>query len=430
MALWILAPDSTKTCCTCADLPTVCSNCTPVVCSCALLMPLFGGVPPYTTYANAATDLAATISQCYYYSAVTPPSTNTFILTSTTLTYNSSLLGSIGGGLGSQLIVDVNLKAGNAAFAYNLHNGLPNPSPSDGLIISIQVDIFTCVGTFLDSIGASSNAHGVTDLIGTLNYTVPADGEYILSIVVSFAEGGGHINGDCTSSIVITPMTSISVNPPLALWDDSGNIRKLDACSRFLLPVFTEITNIWFADLASAQGYITSNTSNCVGCVYYPITGFLSFIATDGGSSLTLVGTTNNFDVPLTNMAGSVNALGGQTLSMAYSIDWTETGTARHIFIEFDVRDHDGHVIYSGSNNFFIGIGSGTQTGTIVSSALPYNGKYIVSVTPSIAQPPFLAGLVSSSVTAVITSSGTMSVNPIQALYDTGNSCPTRYNCV
>lgn len=211
-------------------------------------------------------------------------------------------------------------------------------------------------------------------------------------------------NIDVTFTIApsVNPMT---VNPVIALWDDSGTTRKLWACPKLLLPPLTESTGTWYASCADAATAITDQVSNCMGYIGNP--GDWTFSATDGGTSLTLdggaaVGTPSGFDV-----WGGINGVAAATISISLSA--TVGGGAGSAFFTLNLYDDTGTLI-------------ATSATSSLSHALPYTGRYTVEAACSIG-PPNWIDTASASIT------GIASVNPIQARYDLGLTCAGTLDC-
>lgn len=173
-----------------------------------------------------------------------------------------------------------------------------------------------------------------------------------------------------------------------------------------LLPPMTESTGEWYANCSAANTDLAGTlVSNCVGFIE-SLSGTQSFTATDGGTSLAFA-FADSSGLPPASPAiwGGFNAVGGQTVSVAY---------VNYIGGDVDIYDDTGMLVE-------------THTGTTTPftfSALPYTGRYTIRLVLSndVDGPHTTA-------TATVTSSGTMSVNPIQALYDIGLTCPARLNC-
>lgn len=169
---------------------------------------------------------------------------------------------------------------------------------------------------------------------------------------------------------------------------------------KMLLPFLTESSGTWYADCASASSVLTNPlaVSNCIGyCGGGP--GQTSFTATDSGTSIT-------FDVGGVSGAAtsaSLNLQSGKTITVTCS-----PGAA---VLLVNIYDNTGTLVEY----------SGVATTPWTSAALPYTGRYIISVN--------VAGLGPVSTSSTVTTTGTYSVNQIQALYDTGGASPSCLNC-
>jgi hypothetical protein len=271
----------------------------------------------------------------------------------------------------------------------------------------MDIFIYDCEGSFLygDTVfGAGPN---------TLNYTVTTTG--VFTVVMSAAIFGLAAPFNFNGNVVLSSDGAFLANPVIALWDDSGTTRQLEACPKMLLPPLTEDTGDWYADCAEAATAITDMTSNCVG--YCDTIGeYFSFVAS-GGSSLgfTRVATENPSAPPGSSpppntgyMWGGLNAVAGETLTLSGT--GCTDGT-------MDIYDDAGVLVetLSGALN-------------LVSSALPYTGRYTVRVSVSQSPPPTSSDW-PYTFTASVTSSGTMSVNEIAAAWDSGLTCPSYLNC-
>lgn len=370
----------------------------PVPCSCALLIPVNAG--PYGSYAAAAAAIAAGVSDCLGFYEPTGNTGNTFAASfnGTTLHLNGATAVS---GPPADLVIhfyaSVSLKSGAVvSVAYAI--------TTDGSPTQEDVELLDCHGA---SLGISATSPSAS---GTLTVTAPADGEYIIHIG---SQAGGGTNNATTLSATNAITSSLAwwVNPVIAQWDDSGTTRNLWACPKLLLPTMTESTGTWFASCAAAAAVLTDplQVSNCVGYQNSSGSGISSFTATDGGTSLTLHCTfpPGGFSSP--DMWGSVNAVAGKTLTFSFTNDAT-TPDANALIL-----DDKGNIIevIPGS------------TSPKISSPLPYTGRYSV-----IFNCGDLSGLNTLTfVNVVITSSGTMSVNPVQARYDAGLTCSGNLDC-
>jgi len=262
--------------------------------------------------------------------------------------------------------------------------------------------LVVCSGGVYSSVDSQSS----TSTTGTFIFTLSTAALYIVRF-----QGTSKINASYVeSSFDFSFSANMVIAPAVALWDDSGTTRELEACPKMLLPPLTESTGDWYADCATAATVMASSNdvSNCVGYNEQDLTPFPgTFTATDGGTSLAL-----NYASSLNPFLGagpcwgSINAASGQTITITLTGDFTG--------VSADIYDDTGTLVES--------LPSGA--GPLVSSALPYTGRYTIKITLG-------GGFSSVNGGATITSSGTMSVNQIQALYATTPllDCPARLNC-
>ncbi len=214
-----------------------------------------------------------------------------------------------------------------------------------------------------------------------------------------FTFGFGINNSTCT--LTVDSSLDMVVNPIIIAWDDSGTTRSLWACPKLMIPP----TGPWYANSSDAATAISTLTSNCVGYIE-SLTNITTFTATDGGTSLTLavVLTAGATSEPV--MWGGVNAVDGETITI------TATAGAGTPSLSASIYDDTGGLVEA----------SGVVASPWTSSTLPYKGRYTIKVTTT-------STLSTVALAAAITSSGTLSVNPIQALYDVGLDCPARLDC-
>lgn len=364
-----------------------CLPCCPAdACACALEIPPFDTA--YASHAAAASAIAADVSDCFGFIDATggyatftaddsTPDEFDLDATGVTITPSDDLF----------MWASANMESGSTLT-------VTWSTTSDTL--SGYAGLYSCSGTLIEE----SVLLGFPFGSGTYSFApVSADGTYY--VVVGFDSGGSvTTSGDWAYNLASDD--TMTVNPVIALWDDSGTTRQLEACPKMLVPLLTESTGLWYASCADAETDLaTDAVSNCVGICTTTIT---TFTATDGGSSLSFAVTS----APSASMDfwGSVNAESGETLSFA----WTDYPNATA-----NIYDYTGTLVE-------------TLTGSsspLVSAALPYPGRYTVNV--FIFVPPM--GSPQTAGSATVTSSGTMTVNPIQALYDAGLGCPGRLDC-
>lgn len=283
---------------------------------------------------------------------------------------------------------------------------MPDAFVGTSLLISITIPDSTTL-----TLTATGTGNDATMYLYDCFYNGPVDfSSGATSTTLLVATGGTYyvqiING--ATVLTLSANTSMIFNPVIALYDDSGTIRQLEACPKFLLPILTELSGDWYADATEAAAVLADPlaVSNCIG-YYDSTTSADSFTATDGGTSLTFSFTKGGLGTRSFQRAwGSINAEQGETVTVS------PTGS---MYASLRIYDYTGIFIQD----------LDTLSGPGTSNPLPYTGKYIVYAgafsTPF--DPPFF------SASAIITSSGTMSVNPIQALYDYGLDCPARLDC-
>lgn len=270
------------------------------------------------------------------------------------------------------------------------HAGAPDP----GDPFAVGLFIYDCAGTAL------FNDFNLNNTSGTITYTVPAEGEYWVR--VGFF--GGFSTAPWTAGAAVLSATTLTVNPVIALWDDSGTTRQLEACPKMLLPPLTESTGDWYADCASAATVMADplQVGNCLGYATGG-PGMSSFGVVDGGTSVIIsVGGSMGVGTWV-----SVNLEAGKTLTV------TGAATSGVVTITAEIYDYNGTLLESSG----IAVSS-----PWTSSALPYIGRYIIFCVVQ-------STVAGADTTNTLTSSGTISANPIQSLYDVGLTCPARLNC-
>lgn len=356
----------------------------PAGCSCALLIPPFDAA--YSDYSTAATAITDQTSNCIgYYHA---NHLGSFIAGFDGTLFNVSG-NDVGGGLNQVVTIYASfslLASQVVSAAYTVTTGDP--------INSVIFSLLDCAtGADVDTSTDSSSS-------GTLTVTAPADGEYI--IYLSGTSAPGTFGAFALDGIISNSGGAGTwwVNPVIALWDDSGTTRSLWACPKLLLPPLTESTGDWYASCADAAAVLTdaARVSNCIG-YSGGAPGATSFTATDGGTSLTLaVGSASG-----ASTWGGLNLVAGATITVACTPGGAD--------LTVKIYDDTGVLVED----------SGLTTTPFVSAALPYTGRYTINV--------IVSGVGPVSTSATITSSGTLSVNPVQARYDLGLVCAGTLNC-
>lgn len=390
-----------------------CEGPTPGACACALYIPLGStpdgtGNPPYASLSDAETAISDQVADCIAYAFVFDPSDLTSVAASQPAAnqIDCDATRNIPGADNTNNIDIFFMVAAKAGETITANFTLTRTGGTISNDLTARLTLLDCALVTVLAQDTDTTS-GVNTFTGTLSVTVPADGIY--GLVASSSGETSITAGTIHAEFEIAGDDALIPQPVIALWDDSGTTRKLWACPKLLLPPLTESTGDWYADCAAADAVLTDplQVSNCVG-YYGGGSGNLpdTFAATDGGSSLSFSATWGSPTSGFGDCYGGVNAEAGETISFAFT--GGTLGSA-------DIYDDAGALVES--------IASGSSP--ITSAALPYTGRYTFRVRTFvfIMDPPFT----SASITA--TSSGAMSVNPIQALYDVGLTCPARLNC-
>ena len=377
-----------------------CSACCepPADCPCALLIPPFEPWP-YADYATAAAAIADQVSGCLGYFGLGGDGgagnsiSAAFDGTTLSLDQDSAISGGAPAITNAAYASVSMLSGGTLSGAFT--------SSTDGTPVNVSIDLLSCSdGSLVDSDSSSSGS-------GTVTVTAPADGEYVVLVTISSGSTTSYLN----TTWDITCSSAFTVNPVIALWDDSGTTRRLWACPKLLLPPLTEDSGTWYADCAAADAVLTSDqVSNCAGYIE-SLTGITTFTATDNTTDIELVAdlTTEGGTSPI--MWAGFNGEAGETLLVTFG--GTFSGLPPVVSYEAFLYDDTGVLIDSSG---------------VVSSApfewqptLPYTGRYTISF--------FGGGGNCLAVAADITATGTFSVNPIQARYDLGLDCSGNLDC-
>lgn len=441
--VWILAPDPAGTCCDCTARVNVCDSCSTTVCGCKFIMPSFPWVPlPVTPYANLTAAIAirdariaGNFAFALQYSIDMPivsfsasnPS-NTSVIIAGTNSRVQEIVGPpavYGGSVGALFDFSVPV---NTDITIRCDISDPGTLGSNGFVV--QMNGYCGAGDYFNR---NDNFFGSSTLI----FNSVLAGEYTMLL-----NYGGYnslsAGGSVSATFTITLSNAGVINPiVLQYFDSSSNTCILDIPPKLLLPIGTEVTNSWYADLASAQSAITNYSSNCVG-FYAPMA------SSNIGYTYTANGTTSFHSV--LNAIGingppfpeqiifssisnyfSANLLAGAVISMSYSVTIDNLVHDRACIIRLYITDRDGNYATAVTDSFTSTIGSHIYTGSVSTSALLADGKYNMEI---VVQALSIAPVIHQiNVDATITSSSTMSVNTIQALYSTGLICPARLDC-
>lgn len=379
---------------------------TPVACACALLIgkdnPFTVPATPYDSYSDAAAAIAAYVGDCYAFidsfgGAVTVNSVTADVSVANEITVTG----------------DEDTNGVTLWVSISVDTGATLTIPWSGTFATAPIgfsggfaDLYDCSS---GSLVASDTDFFVTS--GTLVLTGFPAGVYYLKVYTNSLAG---LPLNATASFRITSNVSMVANPVIALWDDSGTTRQLEACPKMLIPPLTESTGTWYADATEAASAISGSVSNCVGYIEEAHGGGSGFFtATDGGTDLRLNGNGDGSSTPTLNQWGSINLGSGDVLTVTFTDGMGPFPGS--VSTTFDLYDYTGTLVQT--------IGPGASP--LAFSAAPYEGRYIVH-TSSVASG---VGVTYAACNALFTSSGTLSVNQIQALYDVGLTCPARDDC-
>jgi hypothetical protein len=341
--------------------------------------------PPFSTYAEAVAFLADQSADCYgVYNVVSPgtlPSVFTVSIDSATqVTLEQTIDAPVA------MMISVTVPEACTLTADYIGNGSAD--------FAAAFNIYTC--DTIDTVYTDTAATATGTLGASSSLTA---GTYLLDF--GYSSDASPINVVFT----LTSSADIVVNPVIAQWDDSGTTRWLEACPKLLLPQVTESSGNWYVDATEAATVITDQTNGCKGFIN-SMTNVASFTAS-GTTTLTLAETLTSAAMTCPAVWGSVNIASGETITSTVTVG---AGTAGQTV---DIYDYAGNLVDSSG---------GPTTSPWTSSAVPFPGRYTVTVSMS-------SGSNTTSMSAAISSSGTMSINPPQALYDVGLTCPARDDC-
>ena len=368
-----------------------CCTPAPADCSCALLIPPFGS--PYADYATAETAIADQTDNCIGYCVQDGDTGNvfSFAFDGTTITGSADTASSSSAlALYSDCYFSVSLKSGATVT-------VPWSISTDGDETVVGASIVDCATGYSVAGEIIPPDAGAS---GTLSFVVPADGEYVLLI----SGLGIGILTYVNFAFTVTCDMDYWVNPVIALWDDSGTTRNLWACPKLLLPPLTESTGDWYADATAAATAISTLTNGCKG--YIESTTNVSSFSASGTTSLTLAETLTAGAMSCPTVWGGINAVDAATITSTITVGAGTAGQTVTIY------DDTGTQVET----------SGATTSPWTSAALPYTGRYTVKIAMT-------SSSNTTSMSAAITSSGTMSVNTVQARYDLGLVCAATDDC-
>jgi DUF971 family protein len=255
---------------------------------------------------------------------------------------------------------------------------------------------------------------------GSLSISGIAEGTYDLEVVYIAGSPVTPVLGTMTTSFNVTLPSPATVNPVIALYDDNGTTRQLEACPKMLIPVqLGSQVGFWYPTEVAAQFVIDNSTSGCI--MYFALPGgFDEYVfSASGSSSITFSQKhTQNDEFVNTHLCYStVSCLEGATISLNWSYVTTGTGPLSS-FVRIQVYSVNMETQTISKTV------TATDSGTFTTNALPYTGEYLLQIA-------FKDGhsIGETTLSGTITSSQTMSVKQIQALWDSGLDCPSRLDC-
>lgn len=382
-----------------------CACCGSAPCHCALLLPLAGST--YADYATAAAALAAGAACLAYFpaggtntaSAATP---DTLVVVGNAPAALMEFWASINLKSGSTLSVDwsaLSVTGGTGDYTFT----------------------FRCLscngGTMLEEYIVSAAAAPAPHTLA-----ISTEDEFIVYASVS-RSGATQIG----ATVTFSSDNTLTVNPVLAAWDDSGSTRILEACPQFIVPPSFDVAA--FPNATVAQNFLDSNlVSACIGAVLLgntaspPVTNYL---ATDGGTSFTQYLESTALTQFVAGPVCCLNLIGGSALTAVFSSTRTDTSLPFTLagspgYLLFTIFDRDWQEL--ASDIITPWSGSGTLHLTV-----PYTGKFYLSTVVNFGQSLFTY---TTTMSAVITCGDVFSANSLTALYANGANCPSRLPCV
>jgi hypothetical protein len=403
------------------DCVVCCTPAGPGTCFCEIQFPgPLTGPPIFASLADAQTAIAAgQVGNCIAYIR---PSQGGGSLPSFTFSAvfpgpNDLLLSLAGSSISfSNGVASLNLKAGSQLqliWSINHEGG----SIGAAIIDCNYFGYFGEGGTPAFLTFVNNDAVGTS---GTFTFPdlIPYDGEFVLYFFSSDAES--------SSTWEVIADNTMTVNPPVALYDDSGTTRRLEACPRLLLPQPGEDGPVYYADQAAAQAAMDALAVDCLGFWLSEESTVDSASVTFSSDTLTADFSLSNTDAPaIRPLAVSLNLMGSSTLTCAYDVS-TNGLVGGGGAVGMRVFDDGWNTI-----NIQTALWPNPITGHLISTftfAVPYTGKfYIQLLTLSGNAPPSNPRTVTGSF--VLTSNDTISANPPQLLYSNGMACPGRLDC-
>lgn len=455
MALFILQPDAEGNCCECDGRTEPCNSCgEPAVCDCFYKIstassssesPIFFqqvAIASPCPNVSVATDLLASNATCFV--SFSRGGTSLTPLVSKSSSYDNNILNiseSVGitprqdtianqiiflanVAVGSKITVNYNcVSAGNNAYISSIVLQVAGPCATSPVIDRVQL-------TPID-FGYSSTQNG------TITMTTPflEEGEYLIllqSAALPMSIGDNVSNLTSTFNVTTTSGPFLP-SPIVALYDDSGTTRQLEACPKMVIPSPTNSSS-WYTTEAFAQEAINENVLDCKIAVF-------SNIAMDCQGVPDPSGIDGDFSGTATSVISNSVLVSSSAIDATYGcffISYIEilgtpgaTVSVESIYSGQVLNLNACYTVQLATDNEGGFFQSGTGT-SLIDSVIPANGRalFIFKIAayarfePASSYTPF-----SIRVDFTISSSVSFEQLDIQALYDVDLDCPARLNC-
>ncbi len=421
MAIWILQPDADGNCCDCTDRVEPCDSCEPISFSCYLEIPEEASglsVTPhlYDTIVDAQQALDDRAGGCYTFECVGVDDLGTITssLTDETLTITKSVTSEAPFSILISKFI-CNVGTFSVSFSINFTGGWSGSQ-------NLTINILDSNGSIIDT---QTFSNGTSFLGGTANFDIDLEGLYYVQLFC----GGGIAAPPATldASFVLSSSVSIAYSPLVALWDDSGTTRQLEACPKNIIPSPFR-SDSWFFNLTQAANYLASSyvascnawIDNIDSNVYGTVNSF-TCTPSPFSFSMSLTSAFDGFDLSFTtaDVIAAFRLESGTTLSCSLVISTTLGGAS--LGVNASIYDIDGTLVDSYTT-------SGGGTGTYPFSLnVPYDGTFQVLFNFPVSR--VTPATFTSTMTCSATFDGSITTCPVQALYDLGLDCPARLDC-
>lgn len=315
------------------------------------------------------------------------------------------------------MLISVNMKAGSVLSM----SWIESDNGTAGNV-AIVFQLYTCHAVLVEELIETTTT-------GTAAFSALAsDGNYILFMRAS------NNNGDQTSisfSVTASCSDAMFPNPVIALWDDSGTTRQLEACPKLILP--DDLGAIYgdtpFPNETVAASFLAEDANtDCLFWVVNIIDTKVSASAVLSAGTYTISYVVSRLDNPA-GLGGftSIDVVAGDVITTVWTASTSgSTGgpSTGQVTADLVLLPVTGGIVYSSDVDSWNGI---SGSGTLVVTA-PFTGKILLSLSAASDRDAF-PGTITLTANFSTTSSGTMAVNPVQALYTVGLDCPARLDC-